>query len=136
MTFSFIAENGYALHIILECIKKKRMTSPEGIFVDPKHGRCMRVISQKGPMQYIISGVYGTDERKLGSTWSASMQEMPSENADGSTLFKVDFRGKEEITHDRIYYARWHPDTRTIHWQDGNVWFGMMFSRKQFKNLM
>lgn len=106
------------------------MVLPVGLFFDPLHGGCLRVVYPSGDSTYTIVGVYGTDEMNVGKTWTAFMREI-STLADGSVLMEVDFSGKLEIVHERLFHARWYSDTRKLIWQDENVWIGIYSSRKQ-----
>lgn len=88
----------------------------KGVYYDPLHGGCVRVVTQTDERNFIIKGVYGDDEPPYhpGEVWIAKI------SADGLFL-TVDFTNKA-VNHERIYSALWCPSARKIAWQDGNVW--------------
>ena len=100
------------------------MDDLEGIFVDPKHGHCLRRIGRgETPSTYVLFGAYGDDEppHQPGSPWEATVHR------DGKFL-TVDFHSKS-IAHARVYAALWCPAVRELHWEDGNVWKKVYFPR-------
>ena len=92
------------------------MSSICGMYFDPNHGACVRMITQKSTNVYTVTGVYGEKElRPKGEVWEASIRMLQDH------FLVVDFFGKT-TKHAQVYRALWCPDVREIHWQDGNVW--------------
>ena len=92
------------------------METLRGVWYDPKHGACVRVISHLRDHVWQIAGVYGDDEAGApGTPWRAHVQVRDSR------FLTVDFYDKRTM-HGRILRALWCPSVREIHWEDGNVW--------------
>ena len=96
-----------------------------GVYSDPFHGSCLRVISQVSAHDYVVSGAYGDDEqpRKPNEPWKATIHR------DGKFLI-VDFSGKT-VNHAAVYSALWCPTVREIHWEDGNTWKKLYAAKDQ-----
>lgn len=87
-----------------------------GVYYDPNHGGCVRVVSHVRGDVYEVTGAYGDGEmRAAGTPWKARI------HVTGDKFLTVDFYGKH-TTHDRIYRALWCPTVRRISWEDGNAW--------------
>ena len=112
--------------------------SPDGIaglYYDPKHGGCLRRVraptraERRCGADAVVLGVYGTDEARHGLPWTATL----SFRGPASTArpLSVDFGGKEERTHERVFSATWWPARGAIAWQDGNTWRKLSFHHSQ-----
>lgn len=91
------------------------MSDLTGIYHDPNHGHCLRVIKPTDDGSFMIYGTYGNDEAaKAGTQWRAraSMEK--------KSVY-VDFFEKH-VTHARVLQALWCPNVRELHWEDGNIW--------------
>lgn len=87
-----------------------------GVYYDPKHGGCVRLVTRRGKAAWLIEGAYGDDEPgRPGTGWSAHAR------SDGGHFVTVDFFNKR-THHARVYHALWCPEVRELHWEDGNVW--------------
>jgi len=116
------------------------MATPCGVYVDPKHGGCLRVVRAPragdppwaAAARWVIEGAYGDDEAlPAGTPWLAAAEpvaEGAAAAAGGAARFlRVHFRGKR-VRHATTYAALWCPAVREIHWEDGNVWQKLYFS--------
>ena len=87
----------------------------EGVYYDPNHGGCVRILERRDATHYVVTGAYGDGELEhAGTPWRAHI------TAHGKFL-TVDFKGKR-TKHARVYHALWCPAVRQIAWEDGNVW--------------
>jgi hypothetical protein len=88
----------------------------DGVYFDPNHGGCLRILERRGETEYVITGAYGTGERaRAGTPWRAYV------TTHAGHFLLVDFKEKK-TRHARIYHALWCPDVQQIAWEDGNVW--------------
>ena len=96
-----------------------------GVYSDPLHGHCLRIITQTATHDYSIVGAYGIDEapKPPNEPWVATMHR------DGKFLL-VNFSEKM-VNHATIYSALWCPTSREIHWEDGNIWKKLFASSNQ-----
>ena len=62
-----------------------------GYYYDPKHGECLRKITQINKTLYRITGAYGKDEINTGKKWTALVYEV------SRNYYKVDFSGKKKF---------------------------------------
>ena len=78
----------------------------EGVYYDPKHGHCVRVLQRDANGDMYIMGVYGDDEApgRPGQTWRAKVTV--KEHACAST-----FR-RRTLSPTRVYSALWCPTKR------------------------
>ena len=83
----------------------------EGYYFDPKHGGCLRTVRRTSNDDYLILGVYGSDEACEGP-WHAHATRL------WGNVFRVDFAGKAK----RRRFLRCALHSRHISWDDGNVW--------------
>jgi hypothetical protein len=119
-----------------------------GVYVDPRHNRCVRVIVQTRADAYTIRGVYGYDDETTilegkeyepepsaltHRYWQASVIRTGF-TPDGEDVLRVDFRskaGKQRLVYRAVYNGR----KREIQWDDGNVWHQLYFHPGQFRGL-
>jgi len=89
----------------------------EGYWFDPKHGGCLRLVSEDGKGAYVIHGAYGDDEPPANAEayWYALARS--DSRARGALI--VDFVGKPHKVRTRYRAVL---DGRNLHWDDGNVW--------------
>lgn len=102
-----------------------------GLYFDPKHGGCLRTVSEVGRGLYSVHGVYGDDEGtcKAGTSWVASMRVL-FKGSEGRLVLSVDF-GHKSTNHSQRYKAVYNPNERYIEWQDGNKWFKTFCNKEQ-----
>lgn len=98
----------------------------EGVYYDPKHGGCLRVITRLTPTVYHIDGVFGDDERGTDAHWHARARV-----TDAASSLLVDFAGKPG-KEPRFLRATHCASERRIRWEDGNAWVKLYAHPTQF----
>jgi len=91
----------------------------QGQYFDPLHGGCLRTVVRLREGDYLIRGVYGSDETPTGGAWHARIAVL-ARDAAGAEL-DVDFAGKP-AKRPRHMAARFDAAAQVIRWSDGNVW--------------
>ena len=112
-------------------IRGRTDTNLAGHYFDPKHGGCLRTISNASGPRYVVLGVYGHDEPPYapGSFWSAVVETKALEG--GETIpCVVRFTGKRNG--EKVMLAKFHVHSKTLHFEDGNTWIPMYANAKQF----
>ena len=105
----------------------------DGVYFDPLHGRCLRSITKVTKQEYLITGVYGDDEMMpIGNLWYAHISV--SSESDTSLELVVRFDGKVKDETKKVLQATFDKQSRSIRWEDRNVWFSIVYHPSIFRS--